>query len=873
MNLMLHHFRKEFRWLWPRWVVLLTALGLDLAYNMEWVFPMKAGDVMGISELVSAVLWLVGWWVMLSTAPEDNAQAFVLTRPLSRRSYWLARLMVWALLVVLPFVIETGVYLALMHRPWGDIWTGMVEEALAASAMTLWVLPAAALFHGWERYLALVVFAALWGAEYGRDLLGHFYKLIHVEPQLTFPFFEPVRFLEAAWLVGPLMVVLLLWHRHRPLSLLKRLSALAVLALVAYGLAVSPLIHSRFEAPQNVALAQKLGGGRQPAVMPVDFQMDTYVDEKRGPLMRVHPSAALDGVPRGIIPIWSNVETTITQNGRKLPLVPSTNVEGYLNPQMLGFTVHFTPLAGDLAAPAPADLLCTDASQPHHRLRPLQLPAPKDLTTPVDFDMKLAASWVQLRELGQAPLKAGACIRSPEAELEVIAVRAHWDGRGSRKPGAVTLTVRQSMRTLSWRHTWWPVGPKIMLLAPGKRLTWQNAMQSSSDWRSLRLGWVHSVVSYTFQDVLRDGSGVTEANLDQQQIQWIKPDYLGTTFHHAEVKSMRLSEYLQPSDAWPYTRNATHQEANPREAFLAHILRLPRPDPAGPREEIARYVANVCSASRAYENRDDLNQFSEPFWPGDDHQFGELLAPYIVKHPDLITQLKAPEVFVVMGAALLKAGIPGFHQEADAEQPSYQRVVAVSGQPGVSQSLVSKPWVPFGTVERDRLDVAVMQMLKTGSDEALRPLILHEPQSLEKIWQAFPGAINGVNLRVLVRDSRYREKAIGETRRQYAMLARTVKPGRRKEVDTIAAMAVLGEAEALDWLLRLASFQREDGQNWLNACLRDVHQAIFDIELAPREVGAFIVNCRRWKPADFRYDAEKMCWELRENPAANSKKP
>ncbi|OYW73636.1 MAG: hypothetical protein B7Z37_20720 [Verrucomicrobia bacterium 12-59-8] len=682
-----------------------------------------------------------------------------------------------------------------------------------------------------------------------------------------------MRFVEAAWLVGPLMVVLLLWHRRRPLSLRKRLSALAVLALVAYGLAVSPLMHSWFEAPQNVALAQQLGDGRQPTVLPVDFQMDTYVDEKRGPLLRVHASAALDGVPRGIIPIWSNVDTTITQNGKKLPLVPSANAEGYLNPQMLSFTLHFTPLAGDLAAPAPADLLCTDVSQSNHRLRPLQLPVPNDLTMPVDIDMQLAASWVQLRELGQAPLKAGACIRSPEAELEVIAVKAHWDERGTRRPGAVTLTVRQSMRTLSSRHAWWPVGPKIMLQAPGKRLTWQNAMQSSSDWRSLRLGWVHSVVSYTFQDVLTDGSGVTEANLEQQQIQWIKPDYLGSTYHHVEVKGMRLSEHLQPPDIWPYTHNATHQEANPREAFLAHILRLPRPDPAGPRAEIARYVANVCSASRAYERRADLNHFSEPLWPGDDRQLGELLAPYIVKHPDLITQIKAPDAFVVMGAALLKAGIPGFHQEADAEQPSYQRVVAVSAQPGVSQSLMSKPWVPFATVERDRLDVAVMQMLKTGSDEPLRPLVMQEPQSLEKIWQEFPRAVNGVNLRFLVRDSHYREKAIGETRRQYAMLARTVKPERRKEVDTIAAMAVLGEAEALDWLLRLASFQHEDGQNWLNSCLRDVHQAVFDIELAPRKVAAFIVNCRGWTPADFRYDTEKMRWELRENPAANSKKP
>jgi hypothetical protein len=89
---------------------------------------------------------------------------------------------------------------------------GMAEEVLAASAMTLWVLPAGALFRGWERYLALVVFAALWGAEYGRNLIGYLFKLIDLDPYLTFPFYEPMRFVQAGWLVGPLMVVVLLWH-------------------------------------------------------------------------------------------------------------------------------------------------------------------------------------------------------------------------------------------------------------------------------------------------------------------------------------------------------------------------------------------------------------------------------------------------------------------------------------------------------------------------------------------------------------------------------------------------------------------------------------------------------------------------------------
>lgn len=66
MNLTLHQFRKEFRWLWPRWVLLLTVLVLDLAVNLEWVVPMRPVEhgsegawLVSYEILMRVLLWMV----------------------------------------------------------------------------------------------------------------------------------------------------------------------------------------------------------------------------------------------------------------------------------------------------------------------------------------------------------------------------------------------------------------------------------------------------------------------------------------------------------------------------------------------------------------------------------------------------------------------------------------------------------------------------------------------------------------------------------------------------------------------------------------------------------------------------------------------
>lgn len=866
MNLAFHQFRKELRWLWPRWALFLAVLGFDLVFNLGWAFPMKAGAVQGFSELSCVLLWIVAWWVALSTAPEDEAdagRAFAWTRPLPRRSYWLARLLVWLLLIVLPMMLEVGAYLALMRRPWTEVCLGMLEELLTAGSMTLWVLPGALLFRGWERYVALVIFIALWAADYGRMLLRPLFELVYLEPVLSYPFMEPLRFALVGFVMGPLMVLLLVWQQRRRMSLLQRHAAFAALALATYALAASPLLRGGFDPAVDAAFVQRFSQEHPPIIRNEDFQVGAYTDEKLGRCLSLSVPVGLKDSPRGMIPLWSSASATVTQNGRALP-IETRELQILKDPSFITYGLHGRPLAGDLPPGWPADSLSVDTNDDKDTLRLPKMPLPPDRDTPVDIDMQAAANWVRLRELGHTPLKAGARIRSAEAEIEVLEVRLDVDAQGSPKPDAVTLVVRQFMRTLSTCGFIWPVQPMMVIHAPGKRLLWQHTVHGGGDWRAMRLGWLQTVMAITYGNVMKPGTGVTQGNLGEQQLLLLMPDYLGKSLHHVEVKGLDIGKDGRRPGEGPWTTAAVDQASNPRQGFLKAAQRIVRPSLDAPVEEAARYVAAVYSASRVYQERENTNSYAESLWPGDDREVAEMLAPYVAKHPELVSRLNllSRKDFTdpVLRAALVNAGVPGFQRDPGAGQPFYQRTLPVPGQPNTVQSFTGDLWGE--EYDGENVLPVVKRMLETRSDEPMRELLARRTFSLEKVWQEFPAAVNVRNLRVFVRDPAYRDKAVAEVNRQYAALPATARTSETAIIRVIAAKAVLGDATALGWLLRNAGLQNEENGHGLSA-FHEAHGALFDFNVPLREVPAFIRNCREWTSDDFLYDAEKMIWVLK----------
>ena len=59
MSLVMHQLRKELRWLWPRWVLFLVVLWLDLAMCLGWVLPMKIDGKYGLYEIMAVLVWVV----------------------------------------------------------------------------------------------------------------------------------------------------------------------------------------------------------------------------------------------------------------------------------------------------------------------------------------------------------------------------------------------------------------------------------------------------------------------------------------------------------------------------------------------------------------------------------------------------------------------------------------------------------------------------------------------------------------------------------------------------------------------------------------------------------------------------------------------
>jgi hypothetical protein len=165
MNLVLHHFLKEFRYLRLRWFAFLALLAFDLAVNLEWLFPLQAGTEPPSWLIYLPLVLMIAGASLLGSCPEDKPgsdRSFISTRPLPARAYWLARVALWLLLLVLPVVLQNALYLLLSERPVLEVLTGTWARAVWVIQSTAWLLPMTALWRRGEFWSALGLLAAGW---------------------------------------------------------------------------------------------------------------------------------------------------------------------------------------------------------------------------------------------------------------------------------------------------------------------------------------------------------------------------------------------------------------------------------------------------------------------------------------------------------------------------------------------------------------------------------------------------------------------------------------------------------------------------------------------------------------------------------------
>lgn len=871
----MHQFCKEFRYLRMRWCVFLVVLALDLAMQMEWVLPMRsveggynAGVNVSYEILMMALLWMVAWWFMLSVPPEEGAsggRGYALTRPLSPVSYWAARLLVWVLLVMVPLMLECAVYLWLNGRPWSDVVLGMMERAWAVGSMTLWLLPLPLLLRGWERYamIVLVVFSL---EEWNGQVLWVVFKLLHLvydRPQVGMEFGRSV---QAAWLVGILMPVLVVWHQRRPFGRVARMSAVACLLLLYQGVAGSSLFIESYEKPRDQELISKLTAGREVVIPERDRHFSQGDEAPGGKYIDFTAHAMLAGMPDEFVPHWRATATSMMQNGRVMPAPPEQWGQTRRQPSyMVGYLCQSYPMASALPGAKVPGMLSMDMDAKAQNMQ-FRLSQPPQVEAPVSTHVDLTAEWMRLNKLGEIPIKVGAQFKVPDFEIELLEVKLNSDGQGGSAPGCVAVVYRMSARCFEWRNALLPLLPNVFLVSPKNRFMWQFAIHSGHEQaRGANLGWCHMIEQRAFQRVLEHGTGVTPENLAEQRLVWLKPEYLGSSQHEMEMKDLKIGGYLMNREGWPRSRPAT-EAGNPREAFLRQVRSLPRPAEGAARAEIARYVAEVYEASAVFNERTHRINDGEPKWPGNDREVCVLLAPFLVEHADIFKAALAHDsadlTMGVMHELVLQAGIPGITRSEKTGGPRYEREVPVAGKPGqVRKRVMETLWL--SSWRADDLD-AYMAAIRQHSDEPLWPLMDDKPRSTDEVLADYAKSFDRGYLRWLMKrpDVKYREEAERLTREAFSQLPAVVTLERGYERPLYAAVA-LGMPEALDWLLRGVAMKEDDRAR---GAMMQHHAMFASLEQGQPDTKTllqFLHDARRYSAKDYRYDATKMIWELR----------
>ena len=244
-----------------------------------------------------------------------------------------------------------------------------------------------------------------------------------------------------------------------------------------------------------------------------------------------------------------------------------------------------------------------------------------------------------------------------------------------------------------------------------------------------------------------------------------------------------------------------------------------------------------------------------------------MLAPFLVEHADLFRRALVNDgadlTQGVMHEVVLKAGIPGVMRSEKTGMAMYEREVPVAGKPGqVRKRVMEALWLPDW--RPDDLDVYV-KAIRQRSDEPLWPLMDEKLRSTDEVMADYARNFDCHDLRWLMKrpEAKYRAEAERLTREAYAQLPRVVWLERGYERPLYAAVA-LGMPEALDWLLRGVAMREDDHARGAMMAHRAMFATLDQVWVQPdmKTLLKFVQDARRHSAKDYRYDAEKMIWEL-----------
>lgn len=593
MNLVLHHFSKEFRYLQLRWMAFLTLLAFELAVNMEWLLPMRAGEASpGWLAYLNVVVLLVGLSLLFS-CPEDRPgdRSFISTRPLPAQAYWTARVLIWLLLIVLPVVLQNGLYLALSGRPFADVLRGMGERFCFAAGFSAWLLPMLALWQRKEVWkllltLALTLFVAS--------------KLLDVATadSGTISFYQTWPALALGWAVFALLSSALVWRhlvhgysfgRRLTLTLLAGLHGLLAARFGSWG--------DSLPVSQDAALVQKLAPQLQTAFDLAEARFEgterSFGPSLRGKLPSVTGMKDVHVVLRPLSSVFTQAGSSRrVESEENHPYRPSPYFtpqwEVYRGNQVLSsfFPKSTLFMPNDEYMPK-----WTLNDQPLTPLAAFSAPLPS-FDEPLGIETDFVVDWFQRDLAMEMPVVSGASAECDEVRWKILRVSP----AEGPKPGALTLFLHQESRA----HWDAENGQAILLHLPAQRVVrLEPAKQTILSQRGDHTGWRHSLLELTWSNLLNHADGEpTGVDLASARLILLRSRFLGQSRTSWKSPEIRLADI--PSN-WGNELRWSESEVLYRgretKTFQERVATLKPPSAESSEKEARRYVYDLFSAA------------------------------------------------------------------------------------------------------------------------------------------------------------------------------------------------------------------------------------------------------------------------------------
>lgn len=594
MNFVRHHFRKEFLYLRLRWFAFLALLGFELAVNLEWLLPMRAGvPPAAWLAYLPVLVMLVGLSLLLS-CPEDRPgsdRSFISTRPMPLRAYWLARLMLWLLLIVLPVVLQNGLYLALSGRSLADVLRGMGERLCFAAGFSAWLLPMLALWQRKEVWkmllsLALTLFVAS--------------KLLDVATadSGTISFYQTWPALALGWAVFALLSCALVWrHLVHGYSFRRRLALISLAGLLG-------LLAARFGSwgdsspvSQDAALVKKLAPNLQTAFDLAEARFEG-AEQSFGPLLR-GKLQAITGM-KDVHVVLRPISSVFTQAGSSRHVESAENhpyrPSAYFTPQeevyrgnqvLSGFFPKSTLFM-------PADEYMpkwTLNDQPLTPLAAFAKPHPR-FDEPLSIETNFMVDWFQRDLAMEMPFVSGARGECNEVRWKILRVSP----AEGPKPGALTLFLHQESRA----HWDAENGQAILLHLPAQRLLrLEPAQQTIVSQRGDHTGWRHTLLEVTWPHILNHADGEpTGVDLASARLILLRSRFLGQSRTNWKSPEIRLADIPSSvGNGRHWNDSGVLYGGRETKAFQERLATLKPPSAGSSEKEARRYVYDLFSAA------------------------------------------------------------------------------------------------------------------------------------------------------------------------------------------------------------------------------------------------------------------------------------